>query len=140
MIFVVGLQSLGLVGRRGVRAEIGKLVGGFAEDKFFIRRAVEVLLTGQWGVRIDVVSVSADLQVLMDPVSVLLHHVPVELVGGKLSDFPPCVDGSSPPGANTRHSQVAEVLEELRFIDLADAVPSDWNEVAADSVGVEQEH
>ena len=99
-----------------------------------------IFFTGEQGLRVDVVSILRNLQVLVDPVSVLLDDVSVELVHSEFSAFPPCVHCTSPPGTHTSHSQVAEVLEELSFIDLADSVPSDWDEVSADTVGVQEEH
>lgn len=76
----------------------------------------------------------------MDPVPVLLNDVAVELVDSELGAFPPGIDSSSPPGPNSHHSQVAEVLEELGFIHLPDSEPSDRNQVPAHAVGVEEEH
>lgn len=76
----------------------------------------------------------------MDPVPVLLDHMTVELMDGEFSSLPPGIHGTTPPGTHTRHSQVSEVLEELGFIDLANTVPADGNEVSTDPMGVEEEH
>jgi hypothetical protein len=55
------------------------------------------------------------------------------------STLPPGVGRETPPGSHSRHSQHSEVLVELRFVDLADAVSADGDEVAGDAVGVEEE-
>lgn len=99
-----------------------------------------VLFTGQQTLRVNIVSVLGHLQILMDPVPVLLNHVTIELVHRELSSFPPGIHGTAPPGTHTGHSQVSEVLEELGFIDLADTVPANGDKVSADPVGVEEEH
>jgi len=101
---------------------------------------VEVVLAGQQGLRVDVVSVPRHLQILMDPVSVLLDDVAIEFVDCEFRAFPPCVHRSAPPGSHARHSHVPEVLEELGFVDFADSVSSNGDEMARDAVGVEEEH
>lgn len=65
----------------------------------------------------------------MDPVSVLLDDMAVELVHCEFSAFPPCVNSSAPPGCNASNAQVPEVLEELSFVDFADSVAADWDEM-----------
>lgn len=100
---------------------------------------MEGVLAGNDGLGVDVVAVSGHLQVLMDPVPVLLHNMPVELVDCEASALPPGVGRESPPGSHSRHSQHSEVLVELRFVDLADTVSADGDEVAGDAVGVEEE-
>jgi hypothetical protein len=135
----VGPQSFCLF-PRGVRSEVGKLVCRLAEKQFLIRRSMVGLFTGEQALRVDIVSILRHLQILMDPVPVLLNHVTVELVGRELGCLPPGIHGTAPPGTHTGHSQVSEVLEELGFIDLANTVPADGDEVSADPVGVEEEH
>lgn len=76
----------------------------------------------------------------MDPVPVLLDDVTVELVHCEFCAFPPCVDRSTPPCSNTCHAQVSEVLEELSFVNFADSVAANRDEVPRYTMCVEEEH
>lgn len=76
----------------------------------------------------------------MDPVSVLLDDMAVELVHCEFCAFPPGINCSAPPGSNTCHTQVSEVLEELSFVDFADSVAADGDEMSRYAMRVEEEH
>lgn len=101
---------------------------------------MEVVLAGEKGLGVDIVAIARYFEVLMDPVSVLLDDVAVELVHCEFCAFPPCVNRSTPPCSNTCHAQVSEVLEELSFVDFADSVAADGDEVPRYAMGVEEEH
>ena len=75
----------------------------------------------------------------MDPVPVLLDDVAVKFVCCEEGGFPPGVTCTTDPSANACYSQPAEVLVELSFIDLANAITTDWDESLADSCGDEEE-
>ena len=76
----------------------------------------------------------------MDPTSVLLNDVPVELVDCEFSDFPPGVCCKTKISASSSHSCPAEVLVELGFINFADSVAAYWDQSAADALAREEEH
>lgn len=101
---------------------------------------MEVILTGQKGLGVDIVAIARDFEVLVDPVPVLLDDMAVELVHREFCAFPPGVNSSTPPSSNTRHTQVSEVLEELSFVDFADSVAADGNEMPRYAMRVEEEH
>ena len=71
----------------------------------------------------------------MDPVTVLLDHVPVELVHCETSDFPPGVGSEPDPPSHTNYSEPAKVLEELGLVDLANTEATDGYESASDPLG-----
>lgn len=132
-------RSFRLLGWR-VGTEVVRLLGGLAEDQLLVGRGGEVVLAGQQGLGVDVVAVAGDFEVLVDPVSVLLDDVAVELVHCEFRAFPPGVDRSAPPGSDAGHAEVPEVLEELSFVDLADSVAADWDEMPRYAMRVEEEH
>ena len=68
----------------------------------------------------------------MDPVSVLLDHVPVKFMNHETSAFPPGITSEPKPSTCSSHSDPAEVLEKLSFIDLSDTVTTNWDKSSAD--------
>jgi len=96
---------------------------------------VEIVFSGQNGLGVEIVSISGDLHVLVDPVSVLLQHVSVELVNHEAGGLPPGVGNEADPAHHTSHSHPTEVLVELSFVDLSDTETTHWDQSTPDTLG-----
>lgn len=72
----------------------------------------------------------------MNPASVLLDNVTIELMGCEFQTFPPGIEGGEPPGSNSSYSNPSEVLVELSFIDLSDPESAYRNQTSHNFGGV----
>ena len=127
------------LGRRGVGPVVRELISRLAEQNLLVNRSVIVVLPCKYALRVEVISISRNLQILMNPVPVLLHNVPVKLVDHKLSALPGRVGRTAPPRSHTRHTHHPEVLVELRLVYLPDTEPPDRNQTTRDLVRVVHE-
>lgn len=99
---------------------------------------MEIIFSSQDAFRVEIVTISGNLHILMNPVSVLLNHVPIELVHRKASSLPPSIGHKSHPCEHTSHTNPTEVLVKLSFVDFADTITSNGYESTSDSLSGEQ--
>lgn len=76
----------------------------------------------------------------MNPVSVLLDDMSVELVDCESSDLPPGVRRKTEISPSSSYSSPPEVLVELGFINLSDSIAAHWDQSAADALACKEEH
>lgn len=76
----------------------------------------------------------------MEPVSVLLDHMPVEFVHSELGALVPDSGSGEVPGRSSSQPDIAKILIELGFVDLSDTETAHRNQPTTHAVSIREDH